>query len=167
MLTVPQLARTLQTVFTTTAETVARDAQFIKRQRKLTGPAFVQGLVFGWLAHPDATYDQLAQAVARAGAVMSPQALEQRFTEAAVQVLAAVLDAASRAVLQADTVGSSLLTRFTAVWLLDSSTVRLPDHYAGLAGKRGGGDGGGQAACARRPPAGTHAGATGRARPAA
>lgn len=130
MLTVAQLAHTLQTIFTSTAERAARDAQFIKRQRKLTGPAFVQGLVFGWLAHPDATYDQLAQAVARAGSVMSPQALEQRFTEAAVQVLATVLDAASRAVIQADTVGASLLTRFTAVWLLDSSTVRLPDDYA-------------------------------------
>lgn len=130
MLTVPQLARTLQTVLTTTAETAARESGFIQRRRKLTGAAFVQGLVFGWLARPDATYDQLAQAVARAGSVMSPQALEQRFTDAAVQVLAAVLDAASTAVIQADIAGASLLTRFTAVWLLDSSTVRLPDVYA-------------------------------------
>lgn len=130
MPTVPQLARTLQTVLTTTAETAARDAGFIKRQRKLTGAAFVQGLVFGWLAHPEATYDQLVQAIARAGSRISPQALQQRFTSEATTCLATVLEAVSTAVIRADTVGTSLLTRFTAVWLLDSSTVRLPDSYA-------------------------------------
>ena len=126
MTTVAQLAHSLQSVFTTTAETAARTSGFIQRQRKLTGPAFVQGLVFGWLAHPAATYDQLVQAIARAGACISPQALEQRFTDAAATCLATVLEAASTAVLCTDAVGASLLTRFSAVWLLDSSTVRLP-----------------------------------------
>ena len=130
MPTVAQVATVLQQVLTTTAAESARTSQFIKRQGKLTGPAFVQGLVFGWLAHPDATYDQLVQAIARAGSCITPQALFQRFTDEAVTCLAAVLDAATAAVVQADTVGASLLTRFTAVWLLDSSTVRLPDHYA-------------------------------------
>jgi hypothetical protein len=41
-----------------------------------------------------------------------------------------VLEAATAAVIQADRVGASLLTRFAAVWLLDSSTVRLPSVYA-------------------------------------
>ncbi len=130
MLTVAQLAHTLQTTLTTTAETAARDAQFIKRERKLTGAAFVQGLVFGWLAHPEATDDQLVQAIARAGSRISPQALQQRFTTEAATCLAMVLEAVSTTMIRADTVGASLLTRFTAVWLLDSSTVRLPDVYA-------------------------------------
>ncbi len=130
MTTVAQLARTLQTVLTTTAETAARESGFIQRHRKLTGAAFVQGLIFGWLAHPDATYDQLVQAIARAGSHISPQALEQRFTPAAAACLATVLETASRAVIGSDAAGASLLTRFTAVWLLDSSTVRLPDCYA-------------------------------------
>ena len=127
MLTVPQLARTHETVFTTTADTAARTSGFIQRPRKLTGSAFVQGLVFGWLAHPEATYDQLVQASARAGSRSSPQALEQRFTDAAVRCLATVLHAASTAVLRTDAVGTSRLTRFRAVWLLDSRTVRLPE----------------------------------------
>lgn len=130
MTTVPQLARTLQTVFTTTAQTAARDAHFIQRERKLTGPAFVQGLVFGWLTHPEATYDQLVQAIARAGSRISPQALEQRFTAAAATCLATVLESATAALVDTDAGGTSLLTRFTAVWVLDSSTVRLPDGYA-------------------------------------
>lgn len=73
MLTAAQLAHTLRTILTTTAETATRDARFIKRERKLTGAAFVQGLVFGWLAHPEATYDQLVQAIARAGSRISPR----------------------------------------------------------------------------------------------
>src|SRR5579884_1908017 len=40
MTTVAQLARTLQTVLTTTAETAARESGFIQRHRKLTGAAF-------------------------------------------------------------------------------------------------------------------------------
>jgi Transposase DDE domain len=130
MTTVPQVARTLQTLFTTTAATAARDAHFIQRQRKLTAPAFVQGLVFGWLAHPDATYAQLVQAIARAGSRITPQALQLRFTEEAASCLETILRAAATAVIGAEEVGQSLLARFPAVWLLDSSTVRLPAHFA-------------------------------------
>ena len=64
MATVPQVATALQSVFTITANSAARRSGFIQRQRRLTGAAFVQGLVFGWLAHPSATYDQLVQAIA-------------------------------------------------------------------------------------------------------
>jgi hypothetical protein len=130
MTTVPQVGRTLQTLFTTTAETAARSAHLIQRERKLTGAAFVQGLVFGWLAHPDATYTQLVQAIARAGSSITPQALEQRFTEEAAVCLETVLKAAATTVVGAEAVGQSLLTRFPAVWLLDSSTVRLPARFA-------------------------------------
>jgi hypothetical protein len=130
MPTVPQLARTLQTVFTTTAQCAGRESGFIKREYKLTSPAFVQGLVFGWLAHPAATYPQLAQAIARAGSVITPQALLQRFTEDAAVCLQSVLQAAATAVIAADPAGPALLHRFPAVWLLDSSTVRLPAHFA-------------------------------------
>src|SRR5947209_1682542 len=126
MTTAPQLATTLQTLFTTTAATAAQTTNFIQRERKLTGPAFVQGLVFGWLAHPDATYPQLVQAIARAGAELSPQALEQRFTQEAATCLETVLNAAASAVIGAEVMGQSLLTRFPAVWVLDTSTVRLP-----------------------------------------
>src|SRR2546429_618880 len=48
MTTVPQLAQTLQTVFTTTADAAARATGFVQRRSKLTGAAFVQALVFGW-----------------------------------------------------------------------------------------------------------------------
>lgn len=130
MTTVPQLAQALQTVLTTTAERAARRTGFVQRQSKLTGAAFVQALVFGWLANPHATVEALAQAAAVAGVAISPQGLDQRFTEAAACFLEDVLAAAVRAVIAAEPVAVPLLQRFAAVVLLDSSTIVLPDALA-------------------------------------
>jgi hypothetical protein len=127
MTTVPQLAQTLQTVFTTTADVAARTTGFVQRRSKLSGAAFVQALVFGWLANPHASLAALAQAAAVAGVVISPQGLDQRCTEAAAAFLEEVLSAAVQAVIAAEPVAIPLLQRFSAVVLLDCSTVVLPD----------------------------------------
>src|ERR671936_2223753 len=96
MTTVPQLAQTLQSVFTSTADAAARATGFVQRRSKLTGAAFVQALVFGWLANPHASLAALAQAAAVAGVTISPQGLDQRCGEAAA-FLEAVLAAAVQA----------------------------------------------------------------------
>jgi hypothetical protein len=127
MTTVPQLAQTLQTVFTTTADVAARATGFVQRRSKLTGAAFVQALVFGWLANPHASIAALAQAAAVAGVAISPQGLDQRFTEAAAAFLEEVLGAAVQARIAAEPVAIPLLQRFTAVVVLDCSTIVLPD----------------------------------------
>jgi Transposase DDE domain len=127
MTTVPQLAQTLQTLFTTTADAAARATGFVQRRSKLTGAAFVQALVFGWLANPHASLAALAQAAAVAGVAISPQGLDQRCGEAAAAFLEAVLAAAVQAVVAAEPVAIPLLQRFTAVVLLDCSTIVLPD----------------------------------------
>jgi hypothetical protein len=130
MTTVPQVATVLQTVLTTTAQRAAHTTGFIKRHRRLTGASFVQGLVFGWLAHPAATYDQLATAVTRAGTPISPQGLERRFSPEAAACLRQVLDTLVETVVSADPSAASLLSRFVGVWVLDSSTIRLPAALA-------------------------------------
>src|SRR5207248_7798613 len=127
MTTVPQLAQTLQTVLTTTADAAARATGFVQRRSKLSGAAFVQALVFGWLANPHASVAALAQAAAVAGVAISPQGLDQRCGEAAAAFLEAVLAAAVQAVVAAEPVAIPLLQRFTAVVLLDCSTIVLPD----------------------------------------
>jgi Transposase DDE domain len=127
MTTVPQLAQTLQTVFTTTADIAARTTGFVQRRSKLSGAAFVQALVFGWLANPHASIAALAQAAAVVGVVISPQGLDQRCTEAAAAFLEEVLSAAVQAVIAAEPVAIPLLQRFSAVVLLDCSTIVLPD----------------------------------------
>src|SRR5438128_4439057 len=140
MTTVPQLAQTLQTVFTTTADAAARATGFVQRRSKLTGAAFVQALVFGWLANPHASIAALAQAAAVVGVAISPQGLDQRCTEAAAAFLEAVLGAAVQAVVAAEPVAIPLLQRFMSVVLLDCSTIVLPDAL-GLWWPGGGGSG--------------------------
>jgi hypothetical protein len=130
MTTVAQVARSLETILTTTANIAARRSGFIQRQRQLTGASFVQGLVFGWLAHPAATYDQLAHAVTRAGTPISPQGLEQRFSKEAATCLQQVLTAMVETVVTAQSTTASLLQRFTGVWLLDTTIIPLPKALA-------------------------------------
>jgi len=130
MTTVPHLAQTLQTLLTTTAETLARSSGFVQRQSKLTGALFAQALVFGWLANPQATVEMLAQAAVVAGVVITPQGLDQRCTEAAAVFLEALLAHAVQTVVTAEPVAIPLLQRFSAVVLLDCSTIMLPAALA-------------------------------------
>ena len=130
MTTVADLTQALQTLFTTTADQVARRTGFVQRTSKLTGAAFVQALVFGWLANPQTSVEGLAQAAAAVGVAISAQGLDQRFTEAAAVFLEHLLTAAVQTVIAADPVAIPLLERFSAVVLLDSSTITLPAALA-------------------------------------
>src|SRR5258708_3159076 len=76
-LTVAQLAQAMQTLLTADAEQAAREAAFVKRKRQLTGPAFAQALVFGWMAKPDATLENLAVTAAAAAADVTAQAVDR------------------------------------------------------------------------------------------
>ena len=55
MWTVTHLSTALHRVVTTTANQLARETGFVQRASKLTGAAFVQTLLFGWLNNPQAT----------------------------------------------------------------------------------------------------------------
>lgn len=127
MTTVAELTQTLQTLFTSTAETLARRTGFVQRQSKMSGALFAQALVFGWLANAQASLENLAQAAAAVGVAISPQGLDQRCTEAAAVFLEDLLGAAVQAVVTADPVAIPLLQRFSAVVVLDCSTIVLPD----------------------------------------
>lgn len=128
MTTIAHLAVALQTLFTTVADDLARRTGFVERRSKLTGALFAQALVFGWLANPQASLPQLAAAAALAGVSISPQGLDQRCAEGAAVFLERLLGAAVDRLIQADTVAIPLLARFSAVELLDCSTLVLPDE---------------------------------------
>ena len=59
---IPHLSQTMHTVLTTTTETIATALAYVKRpdRAKWTPSTLVQTLVYGWLAHPTATVEQLA-----------------------------------------------------------------------------------------------------------
>ena len=130
MTTVADLNETAQRVLIRAAEATARTTRFTRRTSKLTGPLFVQTLVFGWLAHPEATLDELAQTACALGVEISPQGLDERFTREAAVFLQGVLRQATFERVEAGPVSPDLLARFEGVYLLDASQVTLPAELA-------------------------------------
>jgi len=128
--TIPQVARAMREVLTTTADAAAKATQFVHRTSPLGGATFSQTLVFGFLGNPQASLEELAQTAATLGVPITPQALDQRFTPAAAACLEQVLQAAITRIVAADPVAIPLLERFTAVYVQDSSTIVLPDALA-------------------------------------
>ena len=94
MVTIAQVSQAMQTLLTVEADRLGRETGLIRRAVKLTGSSLVQTLVFGALEHPALTYTDLSQEAASLGVPISPQGLEQRFTQTASTFLQAVLAAA-------------------------------------------------------------------------
>jgi hypothetical protein len=127
---IAQVGEALRGIFTQKAEELARQTKFIKRQVKIRGSWFAQTLVFGWLMEPQATLEALTQTGAALGIAISPQALDQRFTREASDFLKALLDAATAQVVSTEAVAIELLSRFTGVYLEDSTIITLPTELA-------------------------------------
>jgi hypothetical protein len=130
--TISQIIPAMQRVMSETADKLARPSGFIQRQTLLTGRQYSQGLVFGWMSNPDATYDELAETMTSLGEPISPQGLEQRFTPQAAKYLQGILEAAVQEMIAANPVSIPILARFSGVYLLDSSVISLPDELKPL-----------------------------------
>jgi hypothetical protein len=130
MSSLPQVAEAIHAVLTDIPASLARATGFCQRRSKLTAATFVQSLVLGWWHHPDATLTQLSQTAALRGTCISPQGLDQRFGPAGAAVLRERLETAVSHLITADPVATTVLTRFSAVAVLDSSTITLPDALA-------------------------------------
>jgi hypothetical protein len=123
-----EVAEAMQSVLSTKALIIALESDFIKRERKLNGSNFVQTLVFGWLANPSSSLEELTQTAAALGVSISPQGLDQRFTKEAASFLHQVLDEAVSTIISTNPAAIPLLRRFNGVYIQDSSIIRLPDE---------------------------------------
>ena len=126
--TITQVSKTMQTILNDTANEVAEASGLIKRQRKVSGANLCQTLVLGWLSNPAATLEELCQTGAAVGLEISPQGLDQRFTEETSRYLQQMLEETIAATFFAKPVAIPLLQRFNGVYLTDSSIVSLPDE---------------------------------------
>jgi hypothetical protein len=130
MTTVVELRETAQRALIAAAEAAERATGFVRRRSKLTGSLFVQTLVFGWLARPEASLEELARTTAALGVRISPQGLDARFTREAAAFLRSVLEEAVRAKVAAEPAGIDVLSRFAGVYLFDGSQIALPPALA-------------------------------------
>jgi hypothetical protein len=124
----------MQHVLTTAAQSADTKLHYTKRpdQAKFSASTLVQTLVLGWLAHPDATVEQLSQSAARVGVDVTAQAIDQRFTLATAALLQQVLSASLQHLIASDGLSIPILQRFTGVRIHDSTTIVLPDALAEL-----------------------------------
>lgn len=141
MSTIPQVAQAMQAVLMDKADELGQELGFIQRQRKLSGSKFTQVLVLGFQAEPEATYEDLSQAAAALGVAITPQGLEQRFTETAAELVQQVLACAVEQVIASQSAAIPILQQFEGVYLRDSSVISLPTELAemwpGVGGSQG------------------------------
>ena len=130
MTSLADLVPTLQPLLTTTADQAGRDSGLIRRVRLFSGATFVQTLVFGWLANPDATLENLAQTAAMRGVPVSAQAIAERFSPRSAACLAHVLAAAIQQTVTASPTDLAVLKRFAGVVVIDGSVIGLPADLA-------------------------------------
>ena len=128
MTTIPQVGQAMQQVLIDAAQAADAELHYTRRSDKalFSAPRLVQTLVFGWLAHPDATLEQLAQTAARVGIEVSPQAIDQRLNANTAQLLKHVLVASLDRLIATDPVAIPIFQRFTGVFVQDSTTIVLP-----------------------------------------
>lgn len=127
MTIVTEIAEAMQVVLTERADELARQTGFVKRQRKLKGSQFVQTLVFGWMADSAARLETLSQSAANVSVKISRQGLHQRFTREAAEFLQAVLYECIEQVIKAQPIDTSILSRFSGVYVIDSTVLVLPE----------------------------------------
>ena len=142
----PRAAASLQRLLGPLAQEAADEAGVIRRRRKFTAVSLARTFVLGFLRHPEASDEQLAQVAVACGADVTPQAIDQRHTPRLVHFLQGLFGRALRVVVGADRALAPLLERFTHVILLDSTTITLPDGQQDEFPGCGGGAGGGAAA---------------------
>jgi len=140
---IARVGAALQRLLGEDAEHVAETSGVIVRQRKFTSASLAKTFVLGFLQHPEASDEQLAQMAVHCGTPVTAQAVEQRHTWKLVRFLEGLFRKAVRVVIGADKALAPILERFTNVTLLDSTALTLPDDLAeqfpGCGGGRGGG----------------------------
>jgi hypothetical protein len=110
------------------AERWARSTGFVQRASKISGSAFAQMLVFGFLNQPEASYTDLQQTMALQGVDVSPQAIEERMTPQAAALMSRLLEEMVAMVVSGQECHIPILQSFDGVYLQDGTILTLPDE---------------------------------------
>lgn len=143
---IAKVGSAVQQLFGKIAEEAAETSGVIVRKRKFTALTLARTMILGFLRNPNASDEELAQIAVQSGAVVTPQAIDQRHTPKLVKFLHELYGRATKMVVAANKALAPILERFTRVTLLDSSTITLPDSMEGEYRGCGGSHGGGKAA---------------------
>ena len=125
-----QVCDKMQEILRSIPDKAAVETAMLQRRRKLTGNTLTQILVLGWLERPDASYHHLAETASVLGINVSRQAIEQRITPEAVEMLKTTLKAAIAQTIEIvpEPQDLPLLQHFNGVYIQDSTWIPLPDE---------------------------------------
>jgi Transposase DDE domain len=131
----------LQKLLGDIAQKAADASAVIQRKRVFTDRSLARTFVLGFLQHPDASDEELAQMAGQCGAAVTPQAIDQRHSPKLVNFLKRMFEGSVKVVVGSDKALAPILERFLRVIVLDSTTITLPDsqkdEYAGCGGSYG------------------------------
>jgi hypothetical protein len=130
MINVAHVGQALQKLFEETADEEARATKFVQRESKMTGSKFLLTWVIGFLQHPKASLNILCQVAADVGVSITKQGIQKRLTPATVEFFEEMFNYAKAMLQNKIPISLELLTQFTAVELVDSSGIGLPDSLA-------------------------------------
>jgi hypothetical protein len=130
MSNISYFAQVLQTTFAQSAEQANEQTHAVVRIRKFNPVTLAQSFILALLKKPSASGEDVALMAASCGVEISPQACEQRYSQALCDFFKTLLFNMVHIVVQADEALASLLERFSEVKLIDSSSIQLPDCHA-------------------------------------
>lgn len=140
---ISKVAALLQSTLGPELDRIGRQTGVIVRQRKFSGASLFKTVVLTMMKSPNATAADFVATAAQLGVLVTPEAVEKRFTEQLVSHLKAGLEHVLKHTFAAAPAAVPLLEKFTAVEVGDSTTVTLPDEYRaefpGCGGKTGSG----------------------------
>jgi hypothetical protein len=146
MVRISEVQEALQLILVESATERGLTSGWQRRRGHLSASQFVQTLVWGFLEAPEATLGHLARVAHASGALVTPQALSQRFSDRSVDLLYGVLSDALGLLLEAEPVAVALLGAFPGgVYLDDTTQIALPGAWQSRW------DGGGTAAALKLP----------------
>jgi hypothetical protein len=114
------------------AEEQGRVSGFVQRASKLKASVFVQALVLTWLEKPLGSLTDVAQSCSELGVDISVPGLQQRLTAGAVALLKGLFQVGLQQLPRLCRLPKGVMSRFEAIYLLDSSIIMLPARLKGL-----------------------------------
>lgn len=140
---VAKVVSVLEKVLGHEVEALAQQPAVIRRKRKFRGQSLLRMIVLTLWKKPQATFADMAVTAAQLGIPVSATAVEKRFTLPLVDFLQDALNVALGQLLAAEPISGELLDRFTAFFIGDSTSIRLPDElqheFPGCGGSEGSG----------------------------
>lgn len=124
---VAKVGAAFQQLFGSVAEEVAARTRVIQRRREFTPVSLAMTFVMSYLWKPKASVQDLAAMAVQVGAVVTPQAVDQRRSPRLVEFLEQLFRECVKIAVTSSHSISPLLKRFTTVTVIDSTSIALPD----------------------------------------